>query len=387
MGKTVNQNIALTALSSSYFILAVSSLSVIGLLVPMAESLAATESEIAYLVAIFSITNALAAPLLQTVVGNWDRRRLILFGLLLMATGTALTGIATAYCTAVTGRMILAVGAAIVGPMASAAGAALVDVKARGAALGKVFAGMTVATVSGVPMTAIGAEFIGWRATLFTIAGIAVLIAVAIWIAVPETRRGQRARLVDIGNIVRNPILAPAILVTAFQMAGQLATYAVIAVYLVDFLSIQAGWLPFALMAFGIGGIMGNIFAMRMVDRLGADALILFSLSCTGSAFVCVQVMPAETWLSLGWLGAWAAFSMILFAPQQSRLIWMYPEMANLMLALNGSAIYVGMAVGSAVGGLVYATVGAFWLAPVSTMFVLCAMVSFLLSKRQRSIG
>ena len=90
MGKTVNPNIALTALSSSYFILAVSSLSVIGLLVPMAESLAATESEIAYLVAIFSITNALAAPLLQTVVGNWDRRRLILFGLLLMATGTAL---------------------------------------------------------------------------------------------------------------------------------------------------------------------------------------------------------------------------------------------------------------------------------------------------------
>ena len=60
----------------------------------------------------------------------------------------------------------------------------------------------------------------------------------------------------------------------------------------------------------------------------------------------------------------------------------MRPEMSNLVLALNGSAIYGGMAVGSAVGGYVYASIGAFWLAPVSTMFVLCALVSFMFSKR-----
>jgi predicted MFS family arabinose efflux permease len=56
--------------------------------------------------------------------------------------------------------------------------------------------------------------------------------------------------------------------------------------------------------------------------------------------------------------------------------------MSNLVLALNGSAIYGGMAVGSAVGGYVYASIGAFWLAPVSAMFVLCALVSFMFSKR-----
>lgn len=380
--RTSSPNGSLAVLSACYFILAVASLSVIGLLVPMADGLKATESEIAYLVAAFSITNALAAPLLQTLVGDWDRRRLILLGLGAMAAGTVLTGIAEHYGTAVAGRMILAVGAAIVGPMASATGAALVDVSQRGMALGKVFAGMTVATVLGVPMTAIGGDLIGWRATLLVIASCAVLIAVAIWVVVPETPAGQRARLSNILDILADRILAPAIAVTAFQMAGQLATYAVIAVYLVEWLSMPAAWLPYALMTFGIGGILGNLFAMRMIDRVGPDVLILASLIGTGSVFVILQFAPPIAWISFGLLGSWAGASMVLFAPQQARLIGMRPEMANLLLALNGSAVYGGMAVGAAVGGYVYAVAGVYWLAPASAGFVLLALGSFLVSKR-----
>ena len=56
--------------------------------------------------------------------------------------------------------------------------------------------------------------------------------------------------------------------------------------------------------------------------------------------------------------------------------------MANLLLALNGSAVYGGMAVGAAVGGYVYATAGVVWLAPASAVFVLLALGSFLMSKR-----
>ena len=280
--KKPTPNFALAVLSGCYFILAVASLSVIGLLVPMAEGLRASESEIAYLVAAFSVTNAIAAPMLQTMVGDWDRRRLILIGLIAMALGTAITGLATEYWMAVAGRMLLAVGAAVVGPMASATGAAMVDVAQRGMALGKVFAGMTVATVLGVPLTAIGGDVIGWRATLLVIAALALIIAAVVWRVVPDTPRGQRAKASDVWNILTDRILAPAIAVTAFQMAGQLATYAVIAVYLMEWLSLPAAWLPFSLMTFGIGGILGNVFAMRMIDRVGPDVLILGQFNLHG---------------------------------------------------------------------------------------------------------
>lgn len=149
-----------------------------------------------------------------------------------------------------------------------------------------------MATVLGVPLTAIGGDAIGWRSTLLVIAGVATLIALAVWIIVPETPRGQRARLKEIWQILTDPVLAPAILVTAFQMAGQLATYAVTAVYLIEWLSMPAAWLPYALMTFGIGGITGNLFAMRMIDWVGPDVFILARFIGTGLVFVGLQFAP-----------------------------------------------------------------------------------------------
>ena len=207
-------------------------------------------------------------------------------------------------------------------------------------ALGKVFAGMTIATVLGVPLTAVGWDLIGWRATLLVIAALTLVIAVAVWALVPETERGKRARFADIWEVLTDRVLVPAISVTAFQMAGQLPTYAVIAVYLVEWLQMPNESLPYALITFGIGGIAGNIFAMRMVDRIGPDVLILGSLMCTGVVFIGIQVTVAIPWIVFSLLGAWAVASIVLFAPQQTRLIGMRPDMANLLWALNGSAVY-----------------------------------------------
>jgi predicted MFS family arabinose efflux permease len=49
-------------------------------------------------------------------------------------------------------------------------------------------------------------------------------------------------------------------------------------------------------------------------------------------------------------------------APQQSRYFIVTPKLATVALGLNGSAIYVGAALGAAVGGLVIAGASAAWL-------------------------
>ena len=73
---------------------------------------------------------------------------------------------------------------------------------------------------------------------------------------------------------------------------------------------------------------------------------------------------------------------MILFAPQQNRLISLAPQQANLLLALNGSAIYLGMASGAALAGVLYADSGTDWLALVSAILVLLALIGGYLSER-----
>ena len=145
------RSIALWALSGCYVILALASLSVVGILEPMSRGLAVTGSQIAYLVTAFALTFAVAAPMMQILFGDLERKLLILLGLGAIGAGVLLTGLAGGYCMVAAGRVLMAVGAAVAGPMASAAGAALVPPEQRGLALAMVFSGMTVATYWACP--------------------------------------------------------------------------------------------------------------------------------------------------------------------------------------------------------------------------------------------
>ena len=155
-----------------------------------------------------------------------------------------------------------------------------------------------------------------------------------------------------------------------------------IAAYLFDRFAIGEDLLPAALFTFGIGGIVGNWIATRLGDSLGPYRLIWVSLGVTALIFLALQFAPDHVAVAFVLLGAWSVAGMMLFAPQQARLIALRPDRANLLLALNGSAIYLGMAGGAALSGVLYALSGSQWLALVSAVLVALALVSGLLSEK-----
>ena len=373
---------ALSALSLCYFTMAVASLSVIGLLVPMAEGLAVTTSEIAYLVTAFSLTYAVSAIGLQMLVGDRDRRYLMVAGLLTMAVGVSMTGLAQAYSVAFAGRMVMALGAGVVGPIASAAGAALVAPDQRGAALGFVFSGMTVATVLGVPLVTYGGNTIGWRASLVLIGVLGIVTAALVLLLVPKHANGQRASGQAVWAVIKDPVLSPAISITAWQMAAQFVTYSVVAPHLSEGFGVRLSYLPLILMGFGVGGILGNLIAMRLIDRVGPAVLMKASLLITGAVFVVLHFAPASPWIAYVCYMIWAIAALMLFAPQQARLIALAPDEANLLMALNATAIYLGMAGGAALAGVLYAASGVAHLALTSAVLMVCAYGAFWVSVR-----
>ena len=231
-------------------------------------------------------------------------------------------------------------------------------------------------------MTAALGDWIGWRATLVAISLIAVAVAGAIHWTVPSGGRGVRASGRAVWGVLTHRVLAQAMAVTLFQMAAQFATYAVIVVYLADRYGIGPAILPVALFGFGVGGVVGNVLAMRLVDRLGAELLIQGSLTSSGLIFLALQALPGGLVLGIVLLTLWAVAGMALFAPQQTRLIRLAPEQANLLLALNGSAIYLGMAGGAALSGLMLTAIGVTYLPLASAGLIGLALVGFLISER-----
>jgi DHA1 family inner membrane transport protein len=57
-------------------------------------------------------------------------------------------------------------------------------------------------------------------------------------------------------------------------------------------------------------------------------------------------------------LSLWGAASFGMMAPQQSRLAALAPREAPLLLSINTSMIYVGTAIGAAVGGAASVSIG-----------------------------
>ena len=76
---------------------------------------------------------------------------------------------------------------------------------------------------------------------------------------------------------------------------------------------------------------------------------------------------------------------MFIIAPQQTRLVRLAPEGVNLLLAVNGSALYFGIAAGSALASQMAAQFGMAALPAVSAGLVVLAILCLQVSRKAES--
>jgi DHA1 family inner membrane transport protein len=372
----------LPALAASYFTLGVGSLSIVGLVEPMATDLDASRATIVLMVTAFALTYAIAAPALQMLVGHLDHRRLVLVGLSGIAIGAVASAAAPTIEILAASRMLMAAGAALAGPMASARAAVLVPPPNQGAALGVVFGGMTLATVLGVPLSAFLGQLFGWRVVMLFVAGLALATMLLVRTRVPGDSHGQRTTPAALWGVLTDRVLAPALSVTLFQMAAQFATYALIGAYLTRAFGLDAAFVPAVLLTYGVGGIAGNAIATRLIGRLGPARMIPASLVVLTLLFAAFPLLPPSAPAALALVAAWAVAGMAMMAPQQARLVSLAGDKRNLLLALNASALYLGMAGGSALAGAVDGAYGVAALPVVSAILALAALGGYFASRR-----
>lgn len=370
----------LLSLASAYFVLGVSSLAIVGLVPPIARDLGVAPASVAFLVTAFALTYAVASPISQILVGHWDRRRLILTGLGLMALGLAGSGLAPDYATLFFARMVMAVGAVLIGPMASATAASLAQPAQRGAALGTVFGGMTMATVIGVPASGWMGGAVGWRETMGLLALLAIAGAAWVRLAVPGHSRGQRSTPADILALLGERPVAAALGVGLFQIAAQFATYALVGAYLAENFAVPQALIPLSLALFGIGGVVGNAVATRLLLRIAPARMVGIGLVALAVVMLAFILAPPWAWLALVLMLAWSIAGVSPMASGQAWLIQMAP--GNLVLALNAAGMYVGIAGGSAISGLTHALVGS-WAMPLASLAVVgLAGLSYRIARR-----
>jgi predicted MFS family arabinose efflux permease len=206
---------------------------------------------------------------------------------------------------------------------------------------------------------------------MWLIAGIALLVAVAT-AALPKVTlpaASLRTRLA----VLTRPAVAATLAVTVLGFLAMFTAFVYLPVIAAP--SVHGATISWVLAAFGCGQVFGNWWSGRCTDRFGPGTVRLVGLTGTVVALAVLELGVRTLPTTLVVAVVSGAFFGMVFVPQQHRLFTLAPDAPTVALGLNGSAIYVGAGLGSALGGITLATAGVRWVAPVGALVAVVAVL------------
>ena len=326
-----------------------------GFLPDVAASLHTSTGSAGQAVTVFAAAYAVASPVVATLTARLPRRALLVAALVVLAAANAACALVPNLPFLLAARVLAAAGAAGYTPTAGAVSAALVRPEIRGRALSIVVAGLTVATALGVPLGDAVGSVMGWRAALGLVAALCLATALAAAALMPAVPGWPPVPLSARLAALRRPGVATVLPLTVLGMGAAYTAYAY-AIPALHALGIADGATAWILAAYGVGAVAGNLVAGMAADRLGPIRVLAIGYALmTASMAVCALLAATHTHapiLVAVLAVTWGASTWCQTPPQQHRLFTAAPAEAPLLMALNASAIYVGLGLGTAAGGL-----------------------------------
>jgi len=342
------------------FAIGTESFMVAGLLPVLAADLQISAARAGQLVLLFALSYAIGSPLMAALLARFGRRRLLVVSLAAFSGMTLAASMAHGFVQLALARVALGLVAGVFLPTASAVAAVMVSPALRGRALAIVTGGGTVAVALGVPLGAWIAGWGGWRTAYLLIAAVAALATWGLALGLPRelAQAPVAEKRAPAFAIAREPGVLPGLLVSLLWATGGFSFYTYIALFLSHTLGFGAEGTGAVFFAIGVAAAIGTAAGGWATDHFGADrmaqgfalmlVLILGGLSFAAQMLPHGLALPAIVGLSALWgFAGWG------FGPAQAvRLIRLAPERAPMTLSLNASAIYLGIAAGSGLGGV-----------------------------------
>jgi DHA1 family inner membrane transport protein len=377
-------------LSIGSFILATVGFVFASLLPLIAADADITVPQAGYLMTAYSLAYAIGAPVLSTLAGAADRRRLLAAAMFVFVFGNGIAATSSSFLTLLAAQIVMGASAGLFAATAQATAVALAEPEHRARAISLVVSGTTVAVALGAPLGSLIATLWGWRGTYLSVALAGLVCAGVLWVRLPRGLVGTRLTLSERLAAIGRPGILPSLAVTLLYLTGAFAVIAYFAPLATEGAGLSALAVPAILLTFGIGAVIGNLGSGYFADRIGATRVVALSLMV--SAVICVTIalmlklLPHEIAgpLLIGIMVPWGIIGWTFPPAQASRIVAYAPEAAHLTLSLNVSALYFGIALGTVVGGRVLEFAKASDLGLVAAIFPLVCLAVMAATRSRR---
>ena len=381
-GSRAARRFAPTALMFGNVVTGCSVLAPAGMLIELSGDLGVTVRTAGLLITFGAVMLCVGSPLTAWLTGRIERRTLLTATLALLALANAASAFAPDYTSLLVIRLVMLAVGALYTPQAAGTGALIVPAEKRGSTIAYIFLGWSLAAAVGLPLITFVASRYGWRAAY---GGIGVIGCFSFLLLAWRLPRGLVGAAVDMKtwtDLGRNPMIVLLLLITTLQMSGQFVVFTFMGPLLAKLTQAGPDAIGLVFAIYGLCGFIGIVIATRIVDSWGAykTSLLFTGLMLVGIAGWAISagiysLMACS--VAIWGLGFASTNSM-----QQVRLVSAAPALASASVSLNTSVLYVGQAVGSAIGGMLYARDLLHSAGYVAAAFVVLALVAVIFTGR-----
>lgn len=370
--------LALLALAVSAFAIGTTEFISVGLLPLIAEDFHISVTTSGLTVTLYALGVTFGAPILTSLTSGVSRKTLLLGIMIVFIAGNSLAAGAGSIGVLLVARIVSALAHGVFMSIGSTIAADLVPENRRASAIAIMFSGLTVATVTGVPLgTLIGQQW-GWRMAFLAIVAIGVLAFIAnLALVSGNLRIGTPTRLRDQLNLVTNGRLLLAFAITALGYGGTFVVFTYLSPLLHEITGFKEETAAVILLIYGIAIAIGNVIGGKAANRKPVKALFYMFAIQSLVLFILAFTIPYKT------AGLITIFLMGLFAFMNVPGLQVYvvllaerfaPKAKDVASALNIAAFNAGIAIGAYLGGIVTDRIGLVHTTWVGAVMVLSAV-------------
>lgn len=375
-------NLPVVILIASSFMLGMSEFIVVGILPDIAADLKISEVTVGNLVSLFAFVYAPVTPLGSALSARFPRfaTHLTLIGIFLA--GNILCAFAPNYAVLVVARIMIALVSGTLVAVAMTYAPDVTTDRFRTKFIAWVFSGFSIASVVGVPVGTWVANTFGWRWAFHMINVLTIMLIVGMVVSLPRNSHIVKIGFLPQFRLFFDRRIQLGVLDVVFGAAASYVFYTYLTPIMRDEVHVPEQYLSVGLVIFGAACLWSNLYGGKLADRgRGVEPLTHIRPIYCAHAVLMASLVVAH------WVPVYGALLLVVLGMfmylqnSASQVLYMdvasqsHPGSLNLAASLNSMSFNIGIALGSAVGGLINGHFGLMWLGPVGALFLVCAIV------------
>ncbi|MGL4686549.1 MAG: MFS transporter [Commensalibacter sp.] len=342
------------SVTSCIFLLITSEFMPVSLLTPIAKDLAISEGMAGQGLTISGICAVIISLILPTIIGNIDRKILLLTMIAMMAFSGLIIAQATNYPVYILGRALIGLVIGGFWSMSAAIAIRLVPQDKIAQALAIFNSGNALATTISAPLGSYMSALIGWRWAFFSLAPIAFVILAWQWISLPKMpiNKDNPVTKITLSQIL-NPVVIMGLMACGLFFMGQFTLFTYIRPFLEKVTQVNVNILSFILLIIGISGFIGTLVINKILQYDLYVLLITIPLIMAIIAIMLIGIgyYPIYTTILL------AIWGFVATAAPVGWWVWVaktFPNNAETGGGFMVAIIQFSIAFGSIIGGIAF---------------------------------